>query len=236
LVYSEKKNGLGKKQLMFPNNMIEIIPVIDIKKGKAVRAYKGEREKYEDIGNVLDIAKKYRLNKFNKIYIADLDAIMHGFKFGNFDLIKDIAANNAVNLMVDFGIKNIEEYNVIKEKVAKTSTKNIDLLVGTETYLSSEFPDDAIISIDAFDGEVSGRNFESVVRFLKSNTNPFITIDLKRIGTSNPNTELCKKIYEGVGRKFIYGGGATSSNILILAQYCSGAIIGTEIYGKLNLI
>ncbi|PKP56148.1 MAG: hypothetical protein CVT89_06730 [Candidatus Altiarchaeales archaeon HGW-Altiarchaeales-2] len=94
----------------------------------------------------------------------------------------------------------------------------------------------AIFFIDAFDGEVSGRNFESVVRFLKSNTNPFITIDLKRIGTSNPNTELCKKIYEGVGRKFIYGGGATSSNILMLEQYCSGAIIGTEIYEKLNLI
>jgi len=37
--------------------MIEIIPVIDIKKGKAVRAYKGEREKYKEIGEVLDIAE-----------------------------------------------------------------------------------------------------------------------------------------------------------------------------------
>ncbi|MDI6730252.1 MAG: HisA/HisF-related TIM barrel protein, partial [Candidatus Altarchaeum sp.] len=68
--------------------MIEIIPVIDIKKGNAVRAYRGEREKYKELGDVLKIAEKYRMNNFNKIYIADLDAIMLGFKLGNFNLIK----------------------------------------------------------------------------------------------------------------------------------------------------
>jgi len=75
-----------------------------------------------------------------------------------------------------------------------------------------------------------------IVRFLKSNTNPFITIDLKHIGTSDINVELCAKIFDLTKRKFIYGGGATSSNIIVLEQYCSGAIIGTEIYKKLNLI
>ncbi len=216
--------------------MIEIIPVIDIKKGKAVRAYRGEREKYKELGDVLKIAEKYHLNKFNKIYIADLDAIMLGFKFRNFNLIKAITSF-ADKIMVDFGIKNIEEYKVIKEKLAKINTKNIDLIVGTETWTSDDkFPNDAIISIDAADGEILGKNFDKVVRFLKSNTNPFITIDLKHIGTSDVNLELCTKIFDLTKRKFIYGGGVTSSNIIILEQYCSGAIIGTEIYKKLNLI
>ncbi len=215
--------------------MIEIIPVIDIKKGNAVRAYKGEREKYKEIGDVLKIAEKYRLNKFNKIYIADLDAIMLGFKFGNFNLIKAITSF-ADKIMVDFGIKNIEEYNVIKEKLAKINAKNIDLIVGTETWTSDKFPLDVIISIDAADGEILGKNFDKVVRFLKSNTTPFITIDLKHIGTSDVNAGLCTKIFDLTKRKFIYGGGATSSNIIVLEQYCSGAIIGTEIYEKLNLI
>jgi len=47
---------------------------------------------------------------------------------------------------------------------------------------------------------------------------------------------LCAKIFDLTKRKFIYGGGATSSNIIVLEQYCSGAIIGTEIYKKLHLI
>ncbi|CEG13158.1 conserved hypothetical protein [groundwater metagenome] len=215
--------------------MIEIIPVIDIKKGKAVRAYRGEREKYKELGDVLKIAEKYRLNKFNKIYIADLDAIMLSFKFGNFNLIKAIASF-ADKIMVDFGIKDIEEYNVIKEKLANNNAKNIDLVVGTETWTSDKFPYDGIISIDAADGEILGKNFDNVARFLKSNTNPFITIDLRHIGTSDVNVRLCTKIFDLTNRKFIYGGGVTSSNINVLEQYCSGAIIGTEIYEKLNLI
>lgn len=213
---------------------MKIIPVIDIKKGKAVRAYKGEREKYKEIGEVQDVVKRYYANKFRHIYVADLDAIMLGFKSGNFDLIKDIAVNNPVNLMVDFGIKNIEEYNLIKELI--DDVKNIDLIIGTETYTSSQFPNDAIISIDAVDGKILGKNFDDVVRFLKNNTNPFITIDLKHIGTSDPNVELCAKIFKLVKRKFIYGGGVTSMNITGLEQYCDGVIIGTEIYKKLGLI
>ncbi|MDI6730253.1 MAG: hypothetical protein QMD06_01765, partial [Candidatus Altarchaeum sp.] len=142
----------------------------------------------------------------------------------------------ADKIMVDLGIKNIKEYNVIKEKLAKINAKNINLIVGTETWTSNKFPGDAIISIDAADGEILGKNFDNVVRFLKSNTNPFITIDLKHIGTSDINVELCAKIFDLTNRKFIYGGGATSSNIIVLEQYCSGAIIGTEIYEKLNLI
>ncbi|NCN65196.1 MAG: hypothetical protein GW779_04690 [Candidatus Altiarchaeum hamiconexum] len=215
--------------------MIEIIPVIDIKKGKAVRAYKGERETYSEIGDVLDIAGKYCANKFSRIYIADLDAIMHNFKSENFDLIRKISINNKVHLIVDFGIKSIEEYMVIK-KAAKTIAKNTDLIVGTETYLSDKFPDDAIISIDAVDGKILGRNFEEVVRFLKSNTNPFITIDLKHIGTSDVNAKLCTEIFKATKRKFIYGGGVRTNNIYKLEQYCRGVIIGTEIYEKLNLI
>jgi len=92
---------------------------------------------------------------------------MLGFKFGNFDLIKDVATNNAVNLMVDFGIKNIEEYNVIKEKLAKNNVKNIDLIVGTETWTSVQFPRDAIISIDAADGEILGKNFDEDCQVFK---------------------------------------------------------------------
>jgi len=102
--------------------------------------------------------------------------------------------------------------------------------------LSDRFPDDAIISIDAVNGEILGKNFENVIKFLKSSTNPFMTIDLRHIGTHDVNVELCAKIFKATKRKFIYGGGVTASNIHKLEQYCNGAITGTEIYEKLNLI
>jgi len=210
---------------------MEIIPVIDIKEGFAVRAYKGERERYEKLCDAVDIAKEYVKNKFNKIYIADLDGIIHSKR--NFDVIKSIASLN-VNLMVDFGIRNIKEYNEIKEKIKEIKGK-IDLIAGTETY-SDKFPEDAIISLDFSNGKFRGKNFDECIEFLRKNKNEFIVIDLKHIGTENLNVELCNNVFEKIGRKFIYGGGVTTKNIYNLEKYCKGVIIGTEIYKKLNLI
>lgn len=215
--------------------MIEIIPVIDIKEGNAVKAYKGEREKYKELKHrVVDIVEKYCASKFEHIYIADLDAIMNK-DCENFALIGQIAtmvANNKINLMVDFGIHTFEEYKATREKIRN---ENVNLIVGTETYTCNKFPDDAIVSIDAVDGEILGGNFDNVIRFLNNNCNLFVVIDLKRIGTSKMNVELCERVFKAVGRKFIYGGGVRLNEIHSLWKYCNGVLVGTEIYEKLNL-
>lgn len=212
---------------------MEIIPVIDLRKGKAVRAYRGERDKYKDICPALDLAEIYRDCGFKEVYAADLDSITLNSQT-NFETVEKISG--FLGVMVDFGIKNREEFNSIKKKFS--GFNSIKLIAGTETYNSNskDFPPDAVVSIDAKDGEIIGNlSFDEVCEILAGTDNEVICIDLKRIGTNKPNIELCEKLHSKIKRKFIYGGGATTENLEELEKFIKGALIGTEIYDKFNL-
>lgn len=205
---------------------MEIIPVIDLRNKNAVRAYRGEREKYKDLIDAIELAKIYKSMGFKKIYIADLDSIVNGFFIkSNFETIFEIS--NFIDVIVDFGIRNFEEYIKIKEK---TKQKNLKLIIGTETY-SENFPEDCIISLDTMDGNFI--NFDE--NLLEKLKNEIIVLDLKRIGTKSVNFELCEKIYSKIGRKFIYGGGVTSKNINKIEKFCHSVLMGTEIYENLKI-
>lgn len=210
---------------------MEIIPVIDLRKGKAVRAYRGEREKYKDICSAVDLAEIYRDCGFEKVYVADLDAITLNSQ-SNFEVVEKISA--FADAMVDFGIKNRDEFDSIKKRFSEFNS--IKLIVGTETYNSKDFPPDSVVSVDARESEIIGNlNFDEVCEILAGRDNEVICIDLSRIGTNNPNIELCEKIYSKIKRKFIYGGGATTKNLTALEKFLKGALIGSEIYDKFNL-
>jgi len=206
---------------------IEIIPVLDLRKGKAVRAHMGEREKYRELCSALNLVEIYKNNGFKKIYIADLDAIVLNSN-QNFEIIKQ--TSKFIEVMVDLGVKNYDDYLSIKKKFE--NEENIKFILGTETYdfKNMEIPEDTIISIDAKNGEILNFNLNDI-DFTKTK-NEILCIDLNRIGTKNPNIELCKKIYSKTKRKIIYGGGVTTKNALTLEKFIKGALIGSEIYDK----
>lgn len=210
---------------------MKIIPVIDLKDKKAVRAYKGEREKYSYLMDAVELAKIYKHHGFTSIYVADLDSITYGFsKKSNFDTILEIS--NLVDVIVDFGIQNFEEYLKISKKI----NKNMKIIIGTETYKSENFPDDCIISLDTADGNLIGNfDFDNLLKQLKNLPNEIIVLDMKKIGTKNINLELCEKVYSKIGKKFIYGGGVTSKNLNKIEKFCHSVLMGTEIYENLKI-
>lgn len=213
---------------------MEIIPVIDLRKGKAVRAYRGERDKYKDICPALNLAKIYHDCGFENVYVADLDSITLNLRT-NFEIVEKISS--FLDVMVDFGIKNRDEFDLIKKRFS--GFNSIKLIIGTETYNfdSKNFPSDAVVSIDAKEGKIIGNlTFDEVCEILAETGNEVICIDLKRIGTNKPNIELCRKLYHKIKRKFIYGGGVTTENLEELEKFIKGALIGSEIYDKFELI
>jgi phosphoribosylformimino-5-aminoimidazole carboxamide ribotide isomerase len=134
---------------------VEIIPVIDLMLGQVVHARMGERKHYRPIFSSLCASSKplqvlevlLGLYPFNKVYIADLDAIQGS---GNhIDCINQLAATfPTIQFWLDAGIRNdgfpIESY-----------AKNIRFIIGSENL-----PD--IATYKAIEHNLSGQHILSL--------------------------------------------------------------------------
>lgn len=132
---------------------MEIIPVIDLKDGRAVYAIKGKRADYLPIKtelcrscDPLDVVADYmKLGNFKRIYIADLNSIMGQ---GNNDelLNRIIGLFPYINFWVDKGFK--------KTSFPSKSTVNYVSVIGSESLQEShlksleKYPVSFVLSLD----------------------------------------------------------------------------------------
>jgi len=94
---------------------MEIIPVIDLLKGKAVAAIRGERAIYRpvesglvDTAEPLDVARALAgVTECRAMYVADLDAIQG--RQGHWDQLRRLSRALPVEFMVDAGVSTPEE-------------------------------------------------------------------------------------------------------------------------------
>lgn len=229
---------------------MEIIPVIDILRGKVVKAIKGERSKYfplEDSSLVMSSdplrmvsAFKQELN-LNKFYIADLDSIEQ--KGNNFQTLKALKQLR-IEMMVDIGIRDKGD---LKKKIINT----IDyLILGTETLLSLDTvkyaigmktTDKVIVSIDLKEGKILKRyrEFISPEASLKilydAGVRNFIILDLAQVGTlEGPSQKLndLMRYFNRADLSIFLGGGITSIKDIIQLERIGikGVLIGTAFH------
>ena len=92
---------------------MKVIPVLDILNGKVVHAVKGRRQDYQPLQSTLcnstqplEVAKAFQTIGFSELYIADLDAITKAQ--ANFQVLKDIADETGLKLMVDAGVTDLQ--------------------------------------------------------------------------------------------------------------------------------
>jgi HisA/HisF family protein len=113
---------------------MQVIPVIDIRNGVAVRAIAGDRKNYAPLttplaatSEPLDVARGLMtLHPFEAIYVADLDAIEQ--RGNNRTSVAAIAQAIApARLWLDAGFKRA------LDAAAPRSLENIDLVFGSET-------------------------------------------------------------------------------------------------------
>ncbi len=90
---------------------MRLIPVIDLKEGRVVRAVAGQRQRYQPVQSVLaadpqprTVATAFRDAGFDTVYVADLDAI--GGASPNWLALQTIAARG-LNLLLDAGVDGI---------------------------------------------------------------------------------------------------------------------------------
>jgi len=163
-----------------------LIPVIDMKDGLVVHAFKGEREKYKPIKSVLTnsaelspvVEALVRQLGLREFYLADLDAIagrghIRDGQTGNLKILAQIIRQNReitgcmgqISFMVDAGANDVAGV----EQVLRAGADQV--IIGTETLLSlcqleaiiQRYGSRRIVvSLDSREGHIASRTPELV--------------------------------------------------------------------------
>jgi len=214
---------------------VDVVPVIDILDGMAVRAVAGRREEYKPLespytstADPVDlVAGLSSVFGFRLFYLADLDSIM---KTGsNEATIEKLASGTGCHFWVDGGY---EYMGWLSQKQGVTP------VVATETYLGWNGNVDlggVVVSID-----VKGRSLLSpypemtiqsaITTAREANARRFIYLRLDKVGTGDFDTVNLPQ--PGVSEKWYAGGGVRGVDDLekLSKTGYSGAIVSSSLH------
>jgi len=219
--------------------VMEIIPVLDIMDGMAVQGRGGDRKNYRPLKTVLcnssdplEVARRYREEGAEKVYIADLDAIMR--RGNNFHIIGRIEGykilDGGVTSRLEF--ENLRSLNICNEIVLGTETlEDLDLLRERDVVLSLDFKNGRLLS-------PRGYTLEEIVGELNRST-PIIVLDISSVGSQRGiNWKLVEEVMREVENPLYVGGGVRDEKDLERCYHMGiqGVLIGTGIHrGTFNL-
>jgi phosphoribosylformimino-5-aminoimidazole carboxamide ribotide isomerase len=218
---------------------MQIIPVIDVRHGLAVRAVRGERSNYRPIvtplsasADPLEVARGYlRLFPFRTFYIADLDGIEG--RGDNSDLPLRLREDaGAAEVWVDNGASSLPG----------DLSPSIRQVLGSES-LASGIPKDArasrdwILSLD-FRGDV----FEGPREILddaEAWPDRVIVMTLARVGANEgPDYALLKSIIMRAGKRQVFAAGGVRGreDLLALSEAgTAGVLVASALHdGKIK--
>ena len=231
---------------------MDVIPVIDIRRGVAVHAYRGERALYQPIRSVLlqgadplALAGAYRrILGSTSAYVADLDAIMGSGN--NLAIIGDMAAAEPqLDLLVDAGIRSADEARRLLESgakkviIASESMASLDAAAGLLAELETR---STLFSIDLRDRTVRWQEgstettdpCEVAILLLTLGFREAILLEMESIGTgSGADAAFLGRITQAApDMTFIVGGGIkTAADLLQLKRAgASGVLLATALH------
>ena len=228
-------------------NIMIILPAIDIKDGKCVRLIKGDFNQmtsYEK--SPFDQAKTYFQNGFNNIHIVDLDGALQG-KPSNSNIVKEILKNLKLKIQIGGGIRTIDDVdNWVKSGVDKViigtaAVENKDLL----KTACEKFKNKIAVSLDVKDGFIFLSGWKKQTNILAANflkeiknfgVSRIIYTDINKDGTKEgPNIKDAIELSNKVKIPFIISGGISSIEDIKKIKSLNnpnieGIIVGKSIY------
>lgn len=231
---------------------MQIIPVIDIMRGVAVHARRGERMAYRPIKSVLlqsadpiALLRAYRETlEREAVYIADLDAIMGSGD--NLTVISEMAAAlPQLELLVDAGIDNVMQAKRLLDAGAKKviiASESLASLGTASELLAALGTEQVVCSLDLKDRAVIWRDPSTETRdpsgaatsLMSLGFRKAILLEMDRIGTGGgADTELLDRVTTAApGMRFIVGGGIASAVELVRLKRAgvSGVLLATALH------
>lgn len=210
---------------------MDVVPVLDIARGQAVRGIKGDRASYKPIITPLargsDPASIARallgLYPFRKLYVADLDAIEGRGR--NVHLVPSLSAvAGTLEIWLDAGIASRKAARAVLAAPVAT------LIVGSESIervseyqdLSAEAPQRTVLSLD-----FRGDEFMGPRKLLDDDTlwpDRLIVMTLARVGSGEgPDLDRLKMILARAGKRKVYAAGGVRDRADLVALRAAGA-------------
>lgn len=226
---------------------MEVIPAIDLLQGHCVRLYQGNYAQSQTFDeNPVEVARRWADEGATRLHLVDLDGAKAG-KPENWQAISDIA--KAIDIPIEVGgglrdrdrVASLFELGVQYAILGTAAVENPDLV----STLSTEFPGQIIVGIDARDGKVATRGWletsevEAISlaqEMTKRGAAAIIYTDIKRDGTlKGPNLDALQSLAEITSIPVIASGGISSVtdllSLLTLERLgVSGVIIGKALY------
>lgn len=229
---------------------MHILPAVDIKGGRAVRLFQGEKDKetvYAD--SPVEAARNWVEQGATYLHVVDLDGAFDGVS-ENEKYIKEIAQTFSVPVEVGGGIrtlakaKRLIDYGVERVIIGTKALEDRALL----DAMIAALPGRVNVGVDARDGfvsikgwtETSGKKAEDFLAELSgSGVAAIIYTDISRDGALvGANVEAMRRATEATDIPIIASGGVTSvDDIRALARLpLFGIISGKALYdGRLTL-
>jgi len=203
---------------------LKVIPVIDILKGEAVHAVRGNRSEYQPLKSILSktadpvaVACAFKEIGFHDLYVADLDAIMGNGE--NRNSIQQIKEKTGLMLLVDAGIwekkraKQLLQHGAKRVIVGTETLPSLDCLSDIIQYLGTE---KIVVSVDLKSGKVLSKSnsvtslnvIELACKLEKIGACEIIVLDLARVGSKEGvDLNLLKDLMNETKIKVAVGGG-----------------------------
>ena len=232
---------------------MQLIPAIDLMKGKIVRLTRGEEETakfYEtEFGTPVEAAKRWRDEGAGKLHIIDLDA---AFGLGNNqEVIAEIAENVKLPIQVGGGIRSYET----AEKLFQTGITQVILgaLAFSDPSAISKIQkrfgaDSVIVALDNKDGQIMVEGWktatamtvdEALEKYTSLHVWRFLITSIAQDGMlTGPDLQTLSQAAQYSDVKIVAAGGiGTIGDLAALKDIgVDGAVIGKALYeGKFTL-
>lgn len=225
---------------------MEVIPAIDLMKGKVVRLSQGDPKTakvYDHLGDPLAIAKKWEKEGASALHVIDLDAALN--MGSNLAVISKVA--DAVNLPIQVGggIRKLETAeNLLEMGISR-------IILGalafnkphTLTKIRKKFGDErVIVALDHRDGRIMVEGWktptkigleEALAKFLGFHVKMFLITSIIKDGTlTGPDFNTLSKVCMYPCVNMIAAGGVSSLDDLAILKRIGvkGVVIGKALY------
>lgn len=222
---------------------MDVIPVIDVSRGLAVRAVKGDRANYQPLTSPLApestpvaVAKGLKaLHPFKRIYVADLDGIAGRGR--NVHLVPAISAVfSGAEIWIDAGTSSRGAARAVLAAPVATLVVGSEAIEGIADYkeIMSEAPQRVVLSLDFRGAEFMGP--DALLRDVSLWPGRVIVMTLARVGSGEgPDLARIGEIAgRAEGRKIYAAGGIRDTADLEAARRAgaAGALVASALHEK----
>ncbi|HEY8476164.1 MAG TPA: 1-(5-phosphoribosyl)-5-[(5-phosphoribosylamino)methylideneamino]imidazole-4-carboxamide isomerase [Chloroflexota bacterium] len=228
----------------------EVIPAIDVRRGKCVRLYQGDYARetvYDD--DPVAVATRWAEQGAPRLHLVDLDGALDGTP-RILPLLRRIVAAVPVPVQIGGGLRSLESVTAVLEAGADRA------IIGTAAVenpalvaeLVDRFGPRVVVALDARDGRVAVRGWREgtdvaavdLARQMEQlGVQCLVVTDIARDGTlTAPNYRTLEEVLTATRLRVVASGGVSAVDHLlhVRALGASGAIVGRALYtGHLRL-